>query len=493
MSTNSNRAAIYTRISFDRSGQQLGTRRQLEDCQKLAADNGLEVAGHHHYDDNSRSAFNGKLRKGFEALLAAALAGEFDTVLVWDDDRLHRDIWDYARMVKARLNILTVTSGPMNLGDAAGELVGTVKAGMNVYESRHKSQRATRESRQRAERGIPRWRNSFGYAHDGSRQPNPVTAPYVVEAYRRILHGDSLATVCKYLNDNDALTEHWTKRRDDNGVVVIPDPERPQRAEMVLTRSRWTPPALSDFLRKHRNAGLRTHNGTVVAEGTWPALVDRDLFDAVQSILNRPERKPGRRTTNKHLLTGVLVCGVCGSTLRAYQDGYGKQKYRCAPDSGCGTLSVLGEPLEKIARDLVVGRLSRRDAVKLVRAAEVDAAKTTELDERRAVLMAQAEEFGYKLVDASPAKAAAYSRALDRIDAELATIDAAHGDDDRRQLLDGIPLGKPEVGQHVDSIIDSSPDRFRSILDLLAEVKVEPVGKGGRARPVHERVTVTPR
>ena len=363
---------------------------------------------------------------------------------------------------------------------------------MAVYESAHKSQRAVRESRQRAERGIPRWRHSFGYSHDGSRQPNPATAPFVVESYRRILRGDSLAVVCKYLNDNDALTEHWTKKRE-NGVVVIPDPEKPHRAEMVLTRSRWTPPALSDFLRKARNAGLREHNGVVIAEGTWPALVDRDLFDAVQSILNRPERKPGRRTTNKHLLTGVLVCGVCGMTLRAYQDGYAVRKYRCAPGGGCGKLSVLGEPLEKIARDLVVGRLSRRDASKLVRAAEVDAAKAAELDERRAILLAQAEEFGEKLVGASPAKAAAYGRALDRIDAELPAIESAHSDDDRRQLLDGLPLGKPEVGDHIDTIISASPDRFRAILTLLAEVRVEPVGKGGRARPIHERVTVTPR
>lgn len=64
-----------------------------EDCEKLAADHGLEVADNHHYDDNSRSAFNGKHRPDFEKMLTAALAGEFHTVLVWDDDRLHRDIW----------------------------------------------------------------------------------------------------------------------------------------------------------------------------------------------------------------------------------------------------------------------------------------------------------------------------------------------------------------------------------------------------------------
>lgn len=493
MRENASRAAIYTRISYDRSGQQLGTQRQLEDCQKLAADRGLEVVAH--YDDNSRSAFKGKKRPDFEAMLSAAEAGEFGTVITWDDDRLHRNLVDYARMVEVKLNILTVASGQMDLGDPAGVLLGTVKAGNNVYESAHKSQRATRESLQRAQRGIPRWRHSFGYAHDGSREPNPDTAPYVQEAYRRILRGDSLGAVCRWLNDSDALTERWTKRRDDSGTVIIPDPERPQRAEMVLTRSRWTQTTLTDFLRKPRNAGLCSYKGTVTVEGTWPALVDRDLFDAVQAILSRPERKPGRKTVNKHLLTGVLVCGRCGARLYAFQDGYGKQKYRCQPSSnrGCGGVSVLAEQTEKIARDLVVGRLARWDAVKLVHAAEVDAKKAAELDERRAVLLAQAEEFGSKLVGASPAKAAAYGRALDEIDAELATIEDARCDEDRRQLLDGLPLGKAEVGEHIDGIIKSSPDRFRSILGLLAEVKVEPVGKGGRARPVYERVTVIPR
>lgn len=492
MRTNAACAAIYTRISLDKSGQRLGVDRQLEDCRKLAADHGLEVVAH--YDDNSRSAFNGKTRPGFEAMLTAAEAGEFRTVLVWDDDRLHRSMKDFGRMCDAKLNIVTVASGPMDLGDAMGQMVGTLKAGQNVYASAHQSQRATRESLQRAQRGIPRWRHSFGYAHDGSRQLNPDTAPYVAEMYRRILRGDSLGSVCRWLNDSGALTEKWTKRRDETGAVVIPDPERPQRAEMVLTRSTWTQTTLTDFLRKPRNAGMCSYKGTVMAEGTWPALVDRDLFDAVQSILNRPERKPGRKTT-KHLLTGVAVCGRCGAKLYAFQDGYGKQKYRCQPSTnrGCGGVSVLGEPMEKITRDLVVGRLSRRDAVKLVRAAEVDAAKAAELDERRAVLLAKAEEFGTKLVGASPAKATAYGRALDEIDAELAAIEDAHCDEDRRQLLDGLPLGKAEVGEHIDGIIESSPDRFRSILNLLAEVKVEPVGKGGRARPVHERVTVTPR
>ncbi len=83
------------------------------------------------------------------------------------------------------------------------------------------------------------------------------------------MRGDSLATVCKYLNDYGALTEHWTKRRDENGAVVIPDPEKPQRAEMVLTRTRWTSNALSVFLRKARNAGLREHNDALLYDATW--------------------------------------------------------------------------------------------------------------------------------------------------------------------------------------------------------------------------------
>ncbi len=52
------RAAIYARISSDREGDQLGVRRQVEDCERLLARKGWEVA--ERYVDDDVSAYNGR-------------------------------------------------------------------------------------------------------------------------------------------------------------------------------------------------------------------------------------------------------------------------------------------------------------------------------------------------------------------------------------------------------------------------------------------------
>ena len=82
------RVAIYARISADKTGAGLGVERQIEDCEKLAADNGWIVVARH--SDNDISAYSGKPRPGYKALLDGIKAGEYDAVIVWHQDRLLR-------------------------------------------------------------------------------------------------------------------------------------------------------------------------------------------------------------------------------------------------------------------------------------------------------------------------------------------------------------------------------------------------------------------
>ncbi|MGL5441725.1 MAG: recombinase family protein [[Mycobacterium] stephanolepidis] len=81
-------ALIYTRISKDRAGAGLGVDRQREDCQKLADSLGWTVV--ETFSDNDISAFSGKRRPAYEAMLAALDAGKAQAVIAWHTDRLHR-------------------------------------------------------------------------------------------------------------------------------------------------------------------------------------------------------------------------------------------------------------------------------------------------------------------------------------------------------------------------------------------------------------------
>jgi site-specific DNA recombinase len=79
------RAAIYVRISADRTGAGLGVARQEEDCRPLCARLGWVVVMV--FCDNDVSAYSGKPRPQWDAMLAAITAGE---VACWHVDRLTR-------------------------------------------------------------------------------------------------------------------------------------------------------------------------------------------------------------------------------------------------------------------------------------------------------------------------------------------------------------------------------------------------------------------
>ena len=86
MSSSKRRAGLYARISKDREGAGLGVERQRDDCLALARRLGWDVSAV--YTDNDVSAYKGKRRPGYQALIAAVRSGEINAVIAWHPDRL---------------------------------------------------------------------------------------------------------------------------------------------------------------------------------------------------------------------------------------------------------------------------------------------------------------------------------------------------------------------------------------------------------------------
>ena len=78
------RAAIYARISSDRDGDQLGVRRQIEDCERLVARKGWHVA--ERYVDDDVSAYKSRVRPAYRRMLDDLRSGYLDAVVVWGDE-----------------------------------------------------------------------------------------------------------------------------------------------------------------------------------------------------------------------------------------------------------------------------------------------------------------------------------------------------------------------------------------------------------------------
>ena len=77
----------------------------------------------------------------------------------------------------------------------------------------------------------------------------------------------------------------------------------------LLTNEAYTGTAVWSVKSKDEKA-----QEPVRVENTWPALVSRELFDAVQQWLHErasARQRPGR-VGSQYLLSGLLRCGVCG-------------------------------------------------------------------------------------------------------------------------------------------------------------------------------------
>ena len=156
--------------------------------------------------------------------------------------------------------------------------------------------------REAASRGFFLGSNApFGYrkikVSDGAKERptlevDPATAPVVRELFEKSLRGSGLKELCKELNDRGITNrgKRWYK-----GTL-----------HYVLRNEAYTGTAVWGKASKGQEAA-----DPVRVEGTWPALVSRELFEEVQQAMSERAPKVQRpgRVGSKFLLSGLLKCG----------------------------------------------------------------------------------------------------------------------------------------------------------------------------------------
>lgn len=454
------RAGCYCRISSDPNNKREGVTRQREDTAALCEVKGWQVAGY--YIDNDRSASNGKDRPEWERLLADIQAGKIDAVAAWDQDRVNRmmdDLQRYRKVFAAHRTLLaTSNGGDIDLSTPNGVLYAQIKTAMTEHDIAMMKIRQKRAGRQRAERGLPKWKRAFGYLpdtrrkedDDGTRQLDPVAAPLVRDGYAAIVAGSSLREVAELWNEAGAF-----------GRAGKP----------------WNEALVSQFLRKPRNAALREYDGGILdgVKGTWPPLVDESLWRAAQQSL---DRRPGggrgtRRSVQMHPLTNVMTCGKCEGRLSGGRSAQRDVLYIC---KGCHGVSIRSAHVYPLLLRVIGGRLAKDDAADLLKAEQIDPAEAQRMTDMKAGLYARLDEFALEraqgLMSGRQLQVASES-----VRQQIAEIEQRERDAERVRVLDGIPLGTPEA---VAAVAELAPDRLRAVVALLCEqVRVAVTGKGG--------------
>jgi site-specific DNA recombinase len=349
------RAAIYCRISLDRAGAGLGVARQQEDCRELATRLGWPVADV--YVDNDVSAYSGKPRPAWQQLLAHVESGAVDAVLCWHVDRLTRspreleDVIDLAD--RHGLALATVT-GDIDLQSPTGRMVARLLGASARYESEHKGERQRRQIQQAAEAGrqVAGGRRPYGYVLERgtgriTATVDPVEGPIVSECARRVLAGESIASITRDLNQRGVRTSAGNSWNRTTLRRMLCSARISGRREHIPTDS---------------YEGVRPLVGEIVStESDWPGIISVEDSDRLRALLTRPDRRLTTGGARKHLLSGILHCARCEQPMVG-RSSRGVLRYVCNknPDGGkgaCGRMYITAAPVDEHIRDLVLSAL----------------------------------------------------------------------------------------------------------------------------------------
>ncbi|OZD82923.1 recombinase [Rhodococcus sp. 05-2256-B2] len=454
-------AIVYTRISKDRTGGGLGVERQRADCMDLAAKLGWDVVAVH--SDNDISAYSGKRRPGYDAMLNDVRSGKAQAIVAWHPDRLHRRPLELESFIDVcethRIEIRTVHAGTMDLSTASGKMLARMLGAAARHEVEHSIERQLRAKKQAAADGKYRGgRRPFGFQSDGVTH-HEVEAQALREATSALLRGESIAGTVRAWNEQGLVTSYGEKA--------------------------WTGRDLRRVVMRPRNAALIELDGQLVTANDWAPIVDPDDWATLVAMLTDPSRKSAFSTERKFLGTGIYVCGKCGQKMQtATQRGRGvgggerAKSYRC---SGGAHMGRVADVLDAYVTEVAIARLSQPDAGLLLTPVTAD---VDELTVRRDGIQARLDELAMLFADGS-IDGSQLKKGTEGLRTKLAALNSELAEIRSTDILADLVL----AGDRLREVWDAKSPAMRSqVIDALMTVTIlaQPRGRqpgGGYFNP----------
>ncbi|MEZ3155546.1 recombinase family protein [Microbacterium sp. BWR-S6Y] len=485
------RAAIYARQSVA-ADELLAD--QIARCRDLASAKGFEVV--EVYSDNNVSGYKAReAGTAFSRMLEDARAGRFDVLIVRKLDRLGRSLTALESFAAARVAVVTIDEN-IDLTTVNGRLMANLLTSVARAEVEIKAERrvnANNARRARESGGIPtsgrvpygyRWvptkerGDGDAYVIDGPKgepgtpaERDDDRAADVREVYDAFLAGVPLGSIARDLNAKGRRTVP-TKNHPE-GVPFTPTTLR----RMLMSPyycARMPLEAAEKYDQRALNRGTTT-------PGRWEPIVSVEEWEAAKARLEHPERKTSPGPSRKWLLSGLAVCGVCRTPIRAGGGEKGVHSYRC---SSMAHFMRRGDPLDRFVERVIIARLARPDAVDLLDDRERGDADALRAERERlttAIRQAGDDEMD-GLIDR-----AERVRLTKRANGRISEIDDKLRSGADVDALAGI-IGAGDVARTWDTL---TLGRKRAILEALATVVVHSVGQGNRRNMSDEAMAKT--
>jgi len=259
------------------------------------------------YDDGGFSGGNVN-RPGLQKLLSDVDAGKIDNIVVYKIDRLSRSLLDFSRMAetfeKKKVSFVSVTQ-QISTTNAHGRVMLNVLMSFAQFEREVASERirdkfAAAKRRGKYCGGLP----ILGYDVDREQKKllvNKTEVPMVQYIFRRFTQLGSVKQLAKELNEKGHRTKAWiTKLGTKQGDQL------------------WNIANVYRLIENRTYIGEVTHKENIYP-GEHQAIIDRDVWDQVQSILHSNSRSKSATPRERMVspLRGVMRCGHCDSSMGA--------------------------------------------------------------------------------------------------------------------------------------------------------------------------------
>lgn len=497
------RAAIYARFSTEKQDFS-SIADQYRVCEQHAARHSWEIEARYADEGISGAAIGN--RPGFNAMMASALRGEIDVLLVMELSRLSRSAGDLNKTID-RLTFRGVRVIGVSNGYDSERKGHKLQAGVEGVMGeafrdmiRDKTYTALHG---RAERGVHAGGKSYGYrsveTKDGRRlEVDLGQARWVAWIFERYAEGWSPRDIAFDLNRQGVPSPRggtWAMSavygdKHRTGVGILGNPLYIGR--VIWNRSQW----IKDPDTGKRKRRERPESEWIIHEDEALRIVSQKLWDTVQRRMATSTLHGGTsgKARPKTLFGGLLRCGSCGGAVVAVS----AHRYGCAARKDRGETVCEGVLVSRKGTDQQLIDILRKDLFSPLRLAQLQSDVRDLMKLRRATTNAAQNETRGRLAQVeteianivAAVKAGAWSQTLQvelaRLEADRDRLQAAAKTTARLQRTDTTDREIPELISRYRSLIENlqnaltrQPERARSALrDTLGEVILSKDGDG---------------
>ena len=325
------KVALYARVSSERQAEkELSIPAQLKSLREYATKNGHAIV--REFVDEAESGRTSN-RPAFREMIGLTRVRQplFQAILVWKLSRFARNREDSiiykSALRKKGIQVISVNE-PIE-DTPSGKLLEGIIEVLDEFYSLNLAQDVSQGMRDIADKGyftggcVPlgytNTKVKDGTATRSTLTPDPATSPIVQRIFQEYLNGSGIKGIVKDLN-----TDGVRNRKGGNWSTTT--------VYGILTNEAYVGTLL--WGRRSNNGGS-SQNGVIRVENAWPAIIDRENFEAAQVALaaRSPKVVRPRGLTSDYLLSGLIRCAKCGNAMIGHAAKSGQFfYYRCGSD-----------------------------------------------------------------------------------------------------------------------------------------------------------------